>query len=189
MDDWALATVADLEDRTRVRGVSGAVSAVNSRKRRRRVAAVQGEYSPVGTLLRQSNSAPYPRSTATRATQRPRSMQVLQWVLVGCAALVIALAAVATLVIIRSTSGEIPVVSDIQAEAVGESVEFSWPDPGISNEDSYQVEVNGSALSVQRTASFAYTAEPGERVCLIVTVNHEGKLGAPSAQKCVDVAD
>lgn len=186
MDDWALATVADLEDRTRVRGVSGAVTAVNSRKRRRRVAAVQGEYSPVGTLLRQTGNAP--RSTATRPAPRPRGMQVLQWVLVGCAALVIALAAVATLVLIRSTSGDIPVVTDIEATVTGNRVDFSWPDPGIAEEDSYQVEVNGGALSVQKDASFPYTGVPGERVCLSVTVNQGGKLGAPSAQKCVDVA-
>jgi len=189
MDDWALATVADLEDRTRVRGVSGAVTAVSSRKRRRRVAAVQGEYSPVGTLLRQTGNMPHSRSMSVRTAPRPRGMQVLQWVLVGCAALVIALAAVATLVLIRSTSGEIPVVSDIQATVDGETIDFSWPDPGIAADDTYQVEINGGALSVQRTASFPYAAEPGERVCIIVTVNHGGKLGAPSARKCVDAAD
>lgn len=189
MDDWALATVADLEDRTRVRGVSGAVSAVNSRKRRRRVAAVQEEYSPVGTLLRQSNNAPQPRSTATRPASRPRSVRLLQWLLIGGAALVIVLAVVTTLVIIRESSGEIPVVSDIQATVSGDNVEFSWPDPGITPEDSYQVEINGGALSIQKTSRFPYAAEPGERVCLSVTVNQGGKLGAPSAPKCVDVAD
>ena len=189
MDDWALATVADMEDRTRVRGVSGAVAAANSRKRRRRVAAVQGEYSPVGTLLRQTGNVPQPRNTMTRPAPKPRGMQVVQWVLIGCAALVIGLAAVATLVLIRSTSGEIPVVSDIQASVSGENVEFSWADPGIGDEDSYQVEINGSGLSVQTSASFPYAAQPGERVCISVAVNQGGKLGAPSAPKCVDVAE
>ena len=188
MDDWALATVADLEDRTRVRGVSGAVTAVNSRKRRRRVAAVQGEYSPVGTLLRQSGNAPHSRSTAVRPDPRPRGMRGLQWALVALAALVIVIAAVATLALIRSTSGDIPVVSDIEASVEGDSVEFTWPDPGISDEDSYQVEINGGALSVQKSASFRYDTQPGERVCLTVTVNQSGKLGAPSASKCVDAA-
>jgi hypothetical protein len=125
----------------------------------------------------------------TRPAPRPRSIQVLQWILIGCAALVIALAAIATLVLIRSTSGEIPVVQDIQASVSGENVEFSWPDPGIGADDSYQVEINGGSLSVQKTASFPYSAQPGERVCLIVTVNQGGKLGAPSAQKCVDVEE
>ena len=189
MDDWALATVADLEDRTRVRGVSSAVSAVSSRRRRRRVAAVQGEYSPVGTLLRQSNNPVGPRSTGTTPIQRGRGMQVMQWVLVGVAALAIALAAVATLLIIRANSGEIPVVSDIQASISGDDIEFSWQDPGIGANDSYQVEVNGGSLSVQTAPSFPYSASPGERVCIIVTVNQDGQLGSPSAPKCVDAAE
>ncbi len=55
MDDWALATVADLEDRTRIRaGVP--TGGVAQRRRRRRRAAVQERYSGVGTLLRDSNA-------------------------------------------------------------------------------------------------------------------------------------
>lgn len=188
MDDWALATVADMEDRTRVRGVGGAVTAASSRRRRRRVAAVQGEYSPVGTLLRQSNNPVGPRSTGTTPIQRGRGVQVMQWVLVGVAALAIALAAVATLLIIRANSGEIPVVSDIQATVDGEDIEFSWQDPGIGADDSYQVEINGGSLSVQTAPSFPYSASPGERVCLSVTVNQGGQLGSASTPKCVDVA-
>ncbi len=186
MDDWALATVADLEDRTRVRGVSGAVTAVSSRRRRRRVAAVQGEYSPVGTLLRQSNPIG-PRSTGTTPLPRGRGMQVLAWALVGCAALVIALAAIATLVLIRANSGDIPTVSDISASMDGQTVDFSWQDPGIGADDSYQVEIDGGAISVQTEPSFRYDADPDQHVCLIVTVNQDGKLGSPSSPKCVDV--
>jgi hypothetical protein len=187
MDDWALATVADLEDRTRVRGVSGAVSAVASRRRRRRVAAVQGEYSPVGTLLRQSNQGGGPRSTGTTPLPRGRGMQILAWALVGCAALVIALAAVATLVLIRSGSSDIPVVSDIAAQVDGKDLTFTWQDPGIGPDDSYQVEINGGSLSVQTSETFQYPANPGDHICLIVTVNEGGQLGAPSSPKCVDV--
>jgi len=150
---------------------------------------VQGEYSPVGTLLRQSNNPVGPRSTGTTPIQRGRGMQVMQWILVGVAALAIALAAVATLLIIRANSGEIPTVSDIQAEVEGDDIQFSWQDPGIGSDDSYQVQINGGSLSVQTAPSFPYSAEPGERVCLIVTVNQDGQLGAPSAPKCVDVAE
>ena len=188
MDDWALATVADLEDRTRVRGVSGAVVAVSSRRRRRRVAAVQGEYSPVGTLLRQSNPAGGPRSTGTTPSTRGRGMQILAWALVGCAALVIALAAVATLVLIRAGSADIPVVSDIEADVQDEVLTFTWQDPGISDDAAYRVEINGGSLSVQTSESFQLRAVPGDHVCLIVTVSEGGQLGSPSAAKCVDVA-
>ena len=187
MDDWALATVADLEDRTRVRGVSGAVTAVSSNKRRRRVAAVQGEYSPVGTLIKQSTGKNAPRSTGTSPLQRGRGMQVLSWVLVGVAALAIALAAVVTLTLIRSNSDDVPVVSDIQAVVDGNDVTFSWQNPGLSDADNYQVEINGGSVSVQTSESFQYQADADERVCIIVTVNEGGQLGAPSSRKCVDV--
>jgi len=191
MDDWALATVADLEDRTRVRGVSGAVVAVSSHRRRRRVAAVQGEYSPVGTLLRQSNPAggPRSRSTGTSPNPRGRGMQILAWALVGCAALVIALAAVATLVLIRAGSSDIPVVSDIDAEVQDETLTFTWQDPGIGEDASYQVEVDGGSLSVQKSESFQLRADPGDHVCLVVTVSEGGRLGSPSSPKCVDVPE
>ena len=36
MDDWALATVSDLEDKTRVRGVAGALVPAGANRRRRR---------------------------------------------------------------------------------------------------------------------------------------------------------
>ena len=189
MDDWALATVADLEDRTRVRGVSGAVTAVSSNRRRRRAAAVQGEYSPVGTLLRQSNNQPGgQRSTGTSPLQRGRGMQILSWALVGVAAIAIALAAVATLSLIRSESGDIPVVSDIEADVSGDDVTFTWQDPGITDADSYQVEINGGSVSVQTSESFQYQATAGDSICIIVTVNQGAQLGTPSSPKCVDVA-
>jgi tRNA A-37 threonylcarbamoyl transferase component Bud32 len=188
MDDWALATVADLEDRTRVRGVSGAVSAVSSNRRRRRVAAVQGEYSPVGTLIRQTNQGgPGPRSTGTVIPIRGRGMQIFAWALVGCAALVIALAAVATLVLIRSNSSDVPVVSDIAAKISGDEVTFTWHDPGIGPDDSYQVELDGGSLSVQTGEAFQTRVDAGGHVCLVVTVLSDGELGTPSAPKCVDV--
>ncbi len=188
MDDWALATVADLEDRTRVRGVSTAATAVSSNRRRRRAAAVQGEYSPVGTLLRQSNNQPGgQRSTGTSPLQRGRGMQVLSWALVGVAAVAIALAAVATLSLIRSESGDIPVVSDIEADVSGDDVTFAWQDPGIDDAASYQVEINGGSVSVQTSETFQYQAQPGDSVCIIVTVNQGAQLGTPSSPKCVDV--
>ena len=186
MDDWALATVADLEDRTRVRGVSTAVAAVSSNRRRRRIAAVQGEYSAVGTLLRQSSQAAAPRSSGTAPISRSRAEQIIAWALVVCAALVIALASIATLVLLRA--GEIPMVVDISAEVAGRDVTFLWSDPGIGQGNAYQVAINGTTQGVQTSLSFHYQGEPGERVCLTVTVNDQGTLGAESAPKCVDVA-
>jgi eukaryotic-like serine/threonine-protein kinase len=186
MDDWALATVADLEDRTRVRGVSGVVTASKSRRRRRRAAAVQEEYSPVGTLLR--NTVTRPRNTATATkTSRP-SAQMLSWVIIGLAAVVIALAAAGTLSLIRSTNSEIPTVSNISAQLDGEVVAFDWADPGIAADDNYQVSLNGDQVSVQRNPVFQYDGTPGQHVCVVVTVVRDGRPGSESSPKCVDLA-
>jgi eukaryotic-like serine/threonine-protein kinase len=185
MDDWALATVADLEDRTRIRGIGGVVPTAGAKRRRRKLASVQSEYSPIGTIVRDSNLGP--RSVGTLPMTRTRGMQVLAWVLVGSAALVIALAAVATLVLIRSGSTDIPTVANISAKVVGESVTFNWQDPGLGPNDTYHVNINGGSLSDQTTPSFTYPAKSGDHVCLTVTVNQEGKLGPQSSPKCVDV--
>ena len=115
-------------------------------------------------------------------------MQILAWALVGCAALVIALAAVATLVLIRAGSSDIPVVSDIDAEVDGENLTFTWQDPGIGPEASYQVEIDGGSLSVQTSETFQLHVDRGQHVCLSVTVSEGGRLGSPSSPKCVDVS-
>ena len=114
-------------------------------------------------------------------------MQILAWALVGCAALVIALAAVATLVLIRAGSSDIPVVTDIDADVQDEILTFTWQDPGIGDDASYQVEVDGGSVSVQKSESFQLHADPNDRVCLVVTVSEGGRLGSPSSRKCVDV--
>jgi tRNA A-37 threonylcarbamoyl transferase component Bud32 len=186
MDDWALATVADLEDRTRIRGSQVPTSSIAQRRRRRRAAAVQENYSGVGTLIRDSRAGP--RSTGT-AVPQGRGMQALAWMLVAAAVLVIALGATATLILIRSTAAtDIPAVSDIQAKVTDDTVEFTWRDPGIAATDSYQIATSDGQPSVQqREPSFVVDAEPGDRVCITVTVNREGKTGNPSAEKCADI--
>jgi tRNA A-37 threonylcarbamoyl transferase component Bud32 len=186
MDDWALATVADLEDRTRIRGGPTAASSIAQRRRRRRTAAVQENYSGVGTLIRDSRAGP--RSTGARPLPQGRAMQALAWGLVAAAVLVIALGATATLVLIRSTQTDIPTVTDIQAKVTDDTVEFTWADPGISATDSYQIATSDGQPPVQqREPSFVVDAEPGDRVCVTVTVNREGKTGSTSAEKCADI--
>jgi len=188
MDDWALATVADLEDRTRVRGVSGASVPSVSGRRRRRAAAAQGNYDAVGTLVRQSNGAR--RSTGTgRGQPAGKGMQVLAWALVACSVLVIALGATATLVLLRAGSDAIPQVSNISSTISGDSVEFSWDDPGLAETDSYTISTSDGGSSVQTQPQFVVDATPGEQVCITVTVDREGKLGDPSVAKCVEIPE
>ena len=182
MDDWALATTSNLEDRTRLKGGHDAVSSVSERRRRRR-GEESGQYSAVGTVVRETGS----KTSGSNATSS-RSVRALTWALVAAAVLVVALGTVATLVLIRATGTSIPTVVDIQATTVDDTVTFSWDDPGIKAADSYQISTSAGDSSIQRSPSFTVDAEPGDRVCITVAVNRDGTTGSPSTEKCVDVA-
>jgi serine/threonine protein kinase len=180
MDDWALATVADLEDRTKVRGVAGAVT--GSGKRRRRRSLQSSNFAPVGTVHRPSDGG---ASTLSRIAAQPRGMKFLALGMVVIAVLVLALGITATFVIIRAGETGIPSVSGIQASQLDDSIEFSWGDPGIADGDRYQVTTADGRTGMQESTSFVVAAQPGERVCVTVSVNRAGSTGPPSSQKCV----
>lgn len=184
VDEWALSTVADLEDRTHVRGAQAAVSSVAQRRRRRRGVA-DDSYSGIGTVRDSRN---IPRSTGSTTTTGSRGIRAVTWALVAAAVLVIALGVIATVVIVRAGSGGIPAVSDVAAKVSGTTVTFSWRDPGIQATDTYQISTgNGQPAVQQRGTSFAVDATPGQRVCITVAVNHDGKIGPSSSEKCADV--
>jgi hypothetical protein len=186
MDEWALGTVADMEDRTRLRPVPGAGAAPAPRRRRRRSAA--GEYAGIGTI--READPPQRRFSHSRPGPPQRGMQAVTWLLIASAVLVIALGATALFVLLKaSTDDGIPVVTDISATLGDGTVEFSWPDPGLGDGDLYEIEVGGRREGIQASPRFVVDADPGETVCLTVTVNRDGKSGTPSSEKCVDVAD
>jgi hypothetical protein len=92
------------------------------------------------------------------------------------------------MLLFRGSSSDIPVVANIAGtETADGTVEFSWPDPGITPDDTYQVAVSGGPSSIQRSPQFVVDADAGERVCVTVTVNRGGKTGPLSNEKCVDV--
>jgi|GEM_PF-4634873 hypothetical protein len=187
MDEWALGTVADLEDRTRLRPVAGAAVSPGARRRRRRTGGPTG-YEPVGTV--REATAPPRRLSHSRPTAPSRGLQTLTWVLVASAVLVIALGVTALAVLLRAGGDDgIPVVTDIQASEVDGTVEFSWPDPGLAQGDLYEIAVGGVRTATQSQPRFVVDAAPGETVCIAVTVNRQGKTGGQSAEKCVDVSD
>jgi hypothetical protein len=189
MDDWALGTVADLEDRTRLRPIPGAASAkAPVARRRRRTAAEGGGYRGVSTV--RESSAPK-RFSGSRSDEPGSGQRTLTWLLVAASALVILLGVVAVVVLLATTRDDgIPVVSDIRADQSGGSVEFSWDEPGgLQDGDLYEVSVDGVRSSIQANPRFVVDGEPGDTVCLVVTVNRDGETGDPSAEKCVDVAD
>ncbi len=184
VDDWALATVGDLGDRTRIRGVAGANQHNSSRKRKRRKLA-QNDYAPVGTMVR--DTGPSQPSPNTKTGFRSRGMQILAWSLIVSAVLVVTLGVVATIVLIRSNSNQIPRVTDIQAQQSIDSIEFSWSNPGLLPGDSYQISANqGTSSSTQQSTTFSVDSKLGDRVCITVIVNREGKTGEPSSEKCVE---
>jgi len=184
MDDWALGTVADLEERTRLRPLAGAAKTPSARRRRR--ADRDGEYSPVGTV--REVSAPGPRSNS-RATRPPRTPRAVAGIIIAASALVVVLGVTAILLSLRVASGggAIPVVTDISGSRTGNTVHFSWEDPGLTANDRYQIQITGGTSSIQRTPRFVVDATAGQHVCITVSVNRDGKIGNSSAEKCVDV--
>lgn len=181
MDDWALSSVADLEDRTLVRGVAGSTPVLRGRRRRRAVPSS----SSVGSVAAQTaGSARKLASSGTRPVVHGRGMQALAWVVVASAVLVIALGGVA-LAIFRTNSEGIPQVTGITARTTATSVRFSWDDPGLLADDSYQVTTDDGRSNIQTSTGFVQDAQAGDRVCITVAVNRAGKSG-PSNEKCVE---
>ena len=190
MDDWALATVSDLEDRTRVRGVGGVVPTARNRRRRR---SASTNRAPVGTMMRRtggrqsSQQKAIPQISGTRPVERSRGMRALAWSLIVSALLVIALGGTATFMLIRGNSDNIPQVTDIVAKSGANSIKFSWNNPGLKAGDLYQLNTGDGPPALQISSDYsAQGARAGDRICITVAVNRQGKTGPPSAEKCVD---
>ena len=182
MDDWALATAVDLDERTRIGG-QHAIAETGAARRRLRRASNRSSNTVLGVDARA------PESTTGRARSSPPSTKRLVWGISIVAALLVALVGAGALAVVLGTRS-IPVVTDLRgavAEGDGTSVMFTWDDPGLRAGDAYVVAVNGAASPPQRTATIAVPAGDGDHVCAVVTVTRDGKSGAPSAEKCVDV--
>jgi eukaryotic-like serine/threonine-protein kinase len=87
----------------------------------------------------------------------------------------------------NNEDGTLPRVTDVRAETDGADVTFQWDDPGLATGDGYHVRVDNGTPAVQRAAEFAVVAEPGQRVCIVVRVTREGRVGPPSAEKCIQM--
>jgi serine/threonine protein kinase len=187
LDEWALGTVSDMEDRTRLRPLAGAAAAPPPRRRRRAIAEQAAAYEPVGTVREASSPN---RFSASRPGPMSRRMQAITWVLVASAVLVLALGATALIVLLREAGDDgIPTVTDISATEDGGVVEFRWPDPGLEEGDRYQVQIRDGEGGIQASPLFRVDADAGDTVCITVTVNRDGKTGDPSTEKCIDVLE
>ncbi|WP_426624121.1 serine/threonine-protein kinase [Leifsonia sp. McL0607] len=182
MDDWALATADDPEERTRVKGVVAVDPGSLRRRRRAPSTAATTTRAPTRTMVRESigSTPPSPQAPPSRIS---RALIVS---LVVCALLVVVLAVTATVVLVRAgASNDIPTVRDLSGRVSEGTIVFTWSDPGIASSDSYQVTVDDQPPSSQRATEFRVDAKPGQTVCVTVTVNRDGKTGSPSGQKCV----
>lgn len=183
MDDWALATAEDPEDRTRVKGVV-AVDPGSVRRRRRSAPAATIVRAPA-TAVRESGSTPSAPPPAPA-----RASRALVAALIACSVLVVALAVTATVVLVRAgSSGDIPTVRDLSGSVSDGTIVFTWSDPGIEADDAYQVTVDDEPPSSQHATEFRVDAKPGQTVCITVTVNRDGRTGQASGQKCVQRTD
>lgn len=185
MDDWALATAEDPEDRTRVKSVV-AVDPGASR-RRRRVTPAATVRAQARTAVRESGSV---QSGSPSQPGPSRISRALVGALVVCSLLVVVLGITAAVVLVKAVSvGDIPSVRDLSGRVSGGTVVFSWSDPGIQADDSYQVTVDDQLPSTQHATEFRVDAKPGQTVCLTVIVNRDGRTGSSSGQKCVQRTD
>jgi tRNA A-37 threonylcarbamoyl transferase component Bud32 len=185
MDDWALGGVAEAEEKTLLRGVPGAAPVPAARKRRR--AASPADTAARGGVIVIESDGSSPNGPLERPVKNTMS-RVTLWAAISGGVLVLSLAAVTLMLLLRGTGSDIPVVANIAAtQTASGTVEFSWPDPGIAVDDTYQVAVSGGVSSIQRSPQFVVDADTGERVCITVTVNRGGKTGPQSNEKCVDV--
>jgi serine/threonine protein kinase len=183
MDDWALATVAELEDRTRVRPGQALPVSSAQRRKRRRPAAIDDSFGSFDSEVVDDKMSR--RKRGSNSIPRGSDMHVIAWVGVVVATLIVVLGATVTFTQLQSRSSDIPTVSDISATVSGDVVEFSWADPGIDAGDSYQITTtDGQPPVQQREPSFVVDAESGENVCISVRVTRDGKSGPLSAQKC-----
>jgi tRNA A-37 threonylcarbamoyl transferase component Bud32 len=177
MDDWALASIGDPGDRTIVRAVAPRPVGAAGRRRRRR--AAEATAPPLDTG---AEAVPTAGRIAARRTR------LLAGALVVAALAVIGLGATATVVAIQGGDRDLPRVSNVEAVLDGSTVVFSWEDPGIAADDSYQVTLGDGTETFQRTGEFAVAASAGERICVTVRVAREGRLGPASDEKCAEVA-
>jgi hypothetical protein len=182
LDEWALGSVSDMEDRTRLRPLAGGAALPPPRRRRRAIAEKAAAYEPVGTVREASSPN---RFSASRPGPLSRRMQTITWVLVGSAILVLALGATALSVLVRAAGDDgIPTVTDISATEEGGVVEFRWPDPGLEEGDRYQVQIRDGEGGIQASPLFRVDADAVDTVCITVTVNRDGKTGDPFTEIC-----
>ncbi|MEJ3404544.1 serine/threonine-protein kinase [Rathayibacter sp. YIM 133350] len=180
MDDWAIATAVDPDERTRISGVN----VVQPTRRPRRAPGARSAVSAGPTGMGRSNST----TASGGLSDAERRSRRLVWAMLAVSVLVLGLAVVATVAIVRQSSGDIPTVSNVAGQLDGSTVRFSWDDPGLAAGDTYVVAVRDGSSSVQRATSFQLQVGDADQICITVSVSRDGRTGSPSSEKCVEAA-
>lgn len=184
VDDWALVTAADPEDRTRARGVASINPSGPGRRRAGRPAPAAVTVTPHPSS-RESGSGVRGTALAGAGVAAGRRTRLLAWGVIGCSVLAIVLGVTAAVVLVRvSSASQIPTVTDVSSRVQNGSILFTWADPGLAASDAYQVSVGNGPASIQHANEFRVDSPGGKPVCITVTVNRDGKSGLPSNQKC-----
>ena len=182
MDDWAVASLADPDDKTRITSVNS-IDPLGVRRRRKLPAQATG----ARLVTEPSHGHSVPDRSLTRV-HRPGRRTGMIWALGVASVLIVGLAAAAVTLSVRQAGADIPTVSDVAGRLQAGTVVFGWADPGLRADDNYIVKLRTGETSIQRGTEFSVDPTGQTSVCVTVTVNREGKSGSPSGEKCVDVS-
>ncbi|WP_353809377.1 serine/threonine-protein kinase [Agromyces sp. SYSU T00194] len=124
---------------------------------------------------------------AARAV-RERRRRLAGWTAGGVVAAAVVAGLAVFLLTPRPAPTDLPRVSDVSATVDGTTVVFTWEDPGVDEDDAYVVTVDGRPSSMQVGTEYRLDAGEQSVVCATVTVTRAGRVGDPSAERCVEVA-
>ncbi|WP_243694902.1 serine/threonine-protein kinase [Labedella populi] len=183
VDEWVQAPVSDPADRTR----AGAIRQIDPGRRPRKVKASPDDRSPADarTVVRESIATPGRSTTGGRSAPPSRTGRIIA----AAVAAVVVLAVAVTTVLLTSGRGDdsIPVVGDIAATVEGETAVFTWTNDGLVEGDNFVITSSDGSESIQRTTEFRIDGTAGSSECITVTVRRSGRLGEPSAEKCIEL--
>lgn len=185
MEDWARQTVSDLGDRTRIRRIAHSVP--TNRLRWSKPGQQFSEAEQFQSSLGGDGPLWWALQGRSIRSAKRRLVRTLGWGLTLSVLLVVAV--VASFTLLAARPGAIPRVTNIDASSVKDTIRFSWADPGLGADDSYQVTTSDGQSALQGAAEFfahgSTDASGKGPVCITVAVNRQGLTGPLSAQKCV----
>lgn len=179
VDDWALTSGIDLDERTVVTGAHALAGEVPRRRSRRRAGV-----TPTGssTIVRSADPGTAHQRAASSRTRR------MLWAVSIAAVVIVAIIVTGAVILVQSNAAP-PAVADVDADQADGTLTFSWDDPGLTAGDAYLVTIDGRDRPAQRTTSIDVAVDDGDRVCATVRVVRDGRGGPASPETCIDVME